>query len=182
MRKSILLSAVVAAIGLVAVGCNDESSTTSQSPGQQQQAAAPADALPAGLILAQAPEKATDVLALKQVKVGDEVVFHGKVGGRLAPFVDGRAVFQVVDAGIQSCADMPADHCPTPWDYCCDADVNKKSASIQVVGADGKPLRANLKGVGGLKELSDVTIKGTLAKAGEAGPVIVNATGIYVKG
>jgi hypothetical protein len=181
MRKLIFLSAVVAALGLVAVGCNDESSTTSQSPGPQQQAAAPADAIPAGLILAQAPEKAADVLALKGAKAGDEVVFHGKVGGRVAPFVDGRAVFQVVDASIQSCADMPDEHCPTPWDYCCEADVSKKSASIQVVGPDGKPLRASLKGVGGMKELSDVTIKGTVAKAGEAGPVIVNATGIYVK-
>jgi hypothetical protein len=182
MRRIISLSAVVVALGLVVVGCKDESSTTVQSTGQSQQAGAPAEAIPAGLILAQAPEKATDVLALKQAKAGDEVVLHGKVGGRVAPFVDGRAVFQVVDATLQSCKDIPGDTCATPWDYCCDPDINKKSASIQVVGADGKPLRANLKGVGGLKELSDVTIKGTVAQAGEAGPVIVNATGIYVKG
>lgn len=181
MRKLVCLSVVVVAVGVVVAGCKDDSPTTVQAP-VQQQAAAPAEALPATLILNEAPQAATDVLALKQAKAGDEVVLRGKVGGRVEPFVNGRAVFQVVDTSIRSCKDLPGDTCETPWDYCCEPDVNKKAATVQVVGADGKPLRANLKGVGGLKELSEVTIKGKVAQAGDSGPVIVNATGIHVKG
>ena len=180
MRKTIIAVAVLAAAGVLVVGCEDKPTTTSNAPSQAAPAAA--EALPAGLVLTEAPADAKDVLALKGAKPGDEVVLRGKVGGRVEPFVEGRAVFQVVDASIKSCKDMPDDHCKTPWDYCCEPDVNQKSASVQVVGADGKPLRAGLKGVGGLQPLSEVTIKGTVVQAGEAGPVLVNATGIHVKG
>jgi hypothetical protein len=179
MFRIISVCATVVALGLFVAGCEDRPTTSQPSPQGQSPSAG---ALPAGLMLAQAPADAKDVLALKQAKEGEQVILRGKVGGRVEPFVEGRAVFQVVDASLQSCKDIPGDTCPTPWDYCCDADVNKKSASIQVVGADGKPLRTGLKGVGGLKPLSEVTIKGTVAKAGETGPVIVNATGIHVKG
>ena len=179
MRKMLIAVAVLASAGVLVVGCDDPAPTPSTS---SQATPAAAEALPAGLVLTQAPADAQDVLALKGAKPGDEVVLRGKVGGRVEPFVEGRAVFQVVDASIKSCKDMPDDHCETPWDYCCEPDVNQKSASVQVVGADGKPLRTGLKGVGGLQPLSEVTIKGTVVQAGEAGPVLVNATGIHVNG
>ena len=177
MRRMLIAVAVLVSAGVLAGGCEDKPVTTSNGPSK----AAPAEALPVGLILTAAPGDAKEVLALKGAKAGDEVVLRGKVGGRVEPFVDGRAVFQVVDASIKSCKDLPGDKCETPWDYCCEPDVNQKSATVQVAGADGKPLRTGLKGVGGLQPLSEVTIKGTVVQAGEAGPLLVNATGIHVK-
>ena len=180
MRTLICLCFVVVTAGLLLVGCKEDSSSTAKTSNQQQ-AAAPADVLPAGFVLAQAPENASDVVGLKRAKPGDEVVLRGRVGGRVEPFVGGRAAFQVVDLGQKSCKELEGDACKTPWDYCCDPEVSKKSASIQVVGADGKPLHTTLKGVAGMQPLSEVTIKGKVAQASESGPLIVNATGIYVK-
>ena len=179
MRKTLIAVAMLVSAGLLVVGCDDPAPTPSTS---SPTTPAAAEGLPSGLMLTAAPAEAKDVLALKGAKAGDEVVLRGKIGGRAEPFVEGRAVFQVVDAGLKSCKDIPGDTCATPWDYCCEPEVNQKSASVQVVGADGKPLRTGLKGVGGLQPLSEVTIKGTVVQAGEAGPVLVNATGIHVKG
>ena len=53
---------------------------------------------------------------------------------------------------------------------------------MQVVGADGKPLRAGLSGFAGLKPLSVVTVKGKVSKAGESGLLVIDATGLHVKG
>jgi hypothetical protein len=180
-----VVSGALGGVALIA-GCDERAespATRSQSASPSQTAAV--DTLPPGLVLAEAPAGAKDVAAVrKEVKAGDEVVLRGKVGGSLSPIVEGRASFQIVDASLTSCDQMPGDTCKTPWDYCCDdpKEVAAHSASVQVVGADGKPLRAPLAGVGGLKPLSEVTVKGTVAKAGDSGTLVVNATGIYVKG
>jgi hypothetical protein len=175
----------IAAIAALLAGCDDRGKTGSSAPTAAAQAAA-ADALPVGLVLAEAPPEAKDVVALKkEAKPGDEVVVRGRVGGSEAPFVDGRASFQLVDASLKACGEgTNMDECKTPWDYCCSdpKEIAAHSASVQVVGADGKPLRAGLEGVGGLKALGTVTVKGTVAKAGEGGPLLINARGIYVKG
>jgi hypothetical protein len=87
-----------------------------------------------------------------------------------------------VDLSVRSCKDIPGDTCETPWDYCCEPDVNKSSATVQVLGTDGRPLKVGLKGVGGLQPLAEVTVKGKLGKTQEGAPLVVNATGIHVKG
>lgn len=63
------------------------------------------------------------------------------------------------------------DECKTPWDYCCSEpkEIAAHSATVQVVRPDGKPLRAALTGVAGLKPLSEVTVKGTVARAADSG-------------
>jgi hypothetical protein len=165
---------------VAAVGC-DNDTTATRAP-----ATAPAAALPAGLVLAEAPAGAKDVVALRRgAKAGDEVVIRGRVGGSPSPLVEGRASFQLVDASLKACGEGTAmDECKTPWDYCCSEpkEIAAHSASVQVVGADGRPLRASLSGVGGLKPLSEVTVKGTVATAADSGALVVNATGIHVKG
>jgi len=178
---------LVAAAVLVAsaTGCEDRGAVQSGSNPSAQSASAP-EALPAGFVLSEAPTGAKDVVALKKdAKPGDEVVLRGRVGGSPSPFVDGRASMQVIDKALKACGEGTAmDECKTPWDYCCDdpKEVAAHSASVQVVGADGKPLRAGLKGVGGLKPLSEVTVRGTVAKGADSGVLVVNATGIHVKG
>jgi hypothetical protein len=116
---------------------------------------------------------------------GDEVVLSGLIMGVPHPFVDGRGVFVLGDeATITPCDLNPTDSCAMPWDACCDpSDVRLAgTATIQVLGADDKPLRTGLKGVNGLAELSRVTLTGTVAANSTPEAFIVNATAIHIGG
>jgi hypothetical protein len=179
MRIGSLLAASLV-LAVVLAGCDNDTTATRSA------ATAPGEALPAGLVLAAAPAGAKDVVAVRNAaKAGDEVVVRGRVGGSRTPVVDGRATFQLVDASLKACGEGTAmDECKTPWDYCCSEpkEIAAHSATVQVVGPDGRPLRAALSGVGGLKPLSEVTVKGTVAKAADSGSLVVNASGIYIKG
>ena len=170
------------AVAVAVAGCDRKSQTATEQPA----AAANAEALPPSLALAEAPAGANDVLAVRSgAKEGDAVVVRGRVGGSRSPFVDGRASMQIVDASMKACGEgTPMDECKTPWDYCCSEpkDIAAHSASVQVVGADGKPLRASLSGFAGLKPLSKVTVKGTVAKSADSGALVINATGVHVDG
>lgn len=173
------------ALALLTTGC-DNDTTSLQTAAPAPQSAPSADALPAGLLLTEPPAGAIDVVkAREEAKQGDAIVLRGRVGGSVSPFVDGRASFQLVDASLKACGEGNVnDKCETPWDFCCEEpkEIAAHSASVQVVGPDGKPLRTTLSGVGGLKPLSGVTVKGTVAKAADSGTLVVNATGIHVKG
>jgi len=139
-------------------------------------------ALPAGLILAAAPEGSQSVEAAKEsAAAGKTITMRGRIGGSLAPFVPGRAVFTLMGDGLESCSDNPDDKCATPWDYCCEQpkDIALHAATVQVLDATGAPLKADLKGRNGIKELSEVVVVGTVAVA-DGGTLVVNATGIFV--
>jgi len=141
-----------------------------------------APALPSNLFLEKEPEGAKTVEEVKaSAKAGDKVVFRGRIGGSKAPFVEKRAVFTLMGAGLKACSDDPEDKCTTPWDYCCDTPeaIAKHSATIQVVDASGAPLRVGLKGANGLKELSEVVVQGTVKEAKDK-IMIVNATGFFI--
>jgi hypothetical protein len=178
-RPGFSFVAVLAAV--IVAGCDNRPGETAQQ--QPTPATAAVDALPSALALPDAPPGAKDVLAVKKdAKEGDAVVIRGRVGGSKSPFVDGRASFQLVDRSLKACGEGTAmDECKTPWDYCCSEakEVAAHSATVQVVGADGRPLHAGLSGFAGLKPLSDVTVTGTVAKAGQTGTLVVNATGIH---
>jgi hypothetical protein len=83
--------------------------------------------------------------------------------------------------GIKACSDNPDDHCKVPWDYCCESaeDIATHAATVQVVDAAGAPLKVDVKGQNGIKELSDVIVVGKVAQA-EGKVLVVNATGMYV--
>lgn len=140
--------------------------------------------LPADLVAAAAPAGAVDVVAArKDAQPGQAVVVRGVVGGRAKPFVDGRALFTLVDNAIPRCDANPDDRCPTPWDYCC-ADRARLAASmatVQVVDADGRPIAAALEGVGGLKAGDVVVIAGTTAAGTSPSALIINATRLHVE-
>jgi hypothetical protein len=176
MRTNMLfVAAMMAAVLAGAAGCDRKSEGT-------KTAATPAAALPASLFLAAAPADAKDVKDVKPtLKAGDRVVLAGRIGGSRAPFVEGRAMFTLVDHRLQTCADDPADTCTTPWDYCCEAPdvLNANMATVQVVNAEGQPLKAGLEGVHGLKPLARVTVVGTVTQA-EKGNLLIKADGIYV--
>lgn len=127
--------------------------------------------------------------ARSRVKTGDRVTLIGRVGGSVKPFVDGRAIMTIVDSSLPSCADRPGDNCARPWDYCCETrqEIAARSATIQVVDERGAPLRVDLKGVGGerdgidygIRELSEVTVEGTVAAVGDR-VLVLSAERIYV--
>lgn len=122
-------------------------------------------------------------LARTDAKPGDEIVIHGLIMGREKVFVDGRASFLLGDREkLTPCNEKDGDPCQTPWDACCDTPKAKREgiASIQIVDAEGRVLSGGLKGVKGLKELSTVTVSGTVDDSSTADNLVVNAESIHV--
>jgi hypothetical protein len=139
----------------------------------------------ASLVLTTAPENATDIADLrKSGKPGETVTFTGHVLGSDPVFMDGRAIMIMGDPKkINACNLTPDDECETPWDACCDDPDTVKGAivTVQVVDDAGKPLKTGLKGLGGMKELSAVTVTGQVADSSDESNMLINATGIYVQ-
>lgn len=177
------LTIVVSMLGasfLFVVACDSKSSEQKETSKSQVTAAAP---LPESVFLKEEPAGAKVVEDVKKTaKVGDIVSLRGKVGGSKEPFVEGRAVFTVMGPGLKSCdegSDMPS--CATPWDYCCDTskEIAAHSATIQIVDANGAPLRAAVRGTHGIKELSQLIVVGKVKQADDT-VLLVDATGIFV--
>ena len=144
----------------------------------------PAAGIPMGFFVRQMPQDAKDLSEVKKaggLKKGDKVVVRGVIGGSTQPFVDGRAMFTLMGKDLKPCNATPDDHCPTPWDYCCETrkDITANSATIRVADDKGNPLRTDLKGRLGIKELSDVVVVGTVAMA-KNGALIVDASSMHV--
>lgn len=175
--RTLVLSAV--ALALFAGGCSGpkEPTKTPEKPA--------AVTVPESLFLATVPADAKDIKATKPtLKKGDKVVLVGRIGGSTKPFATERASFTLADRALKVCGeDNPDDKCKTPWDYCCEPRnvITANTVTVQVVDADGKPLKAELNGTKGLKPMATVTVTGTVASA-EGGAVVVNASGMHVKG
>lgn len=122
-------------------------------------------------------------VARNGAKPGDEIIIKGLIMGREKVFVDGRASFLLGDREkLTPCNEKGGDDCQTPWDACCDSKEAKREgiASIQITDADGRVLSGGLKGVKGLKELSAVTISGTVDQSTTLENLVVNAKIIHV--
>jgi hypothetical protein len=177
--KKMIVSLMMLLSGAWLIGCDDRAAQTKQD-------VAPAEALPVGLIVNSAADKAREVADVRKAAAdGDEVVVRGRIGGSEHPFVQKRAAFQLVDLALDTCDKAgPMDGCKTPWDYCCDTSQNilANSITVQVVDSGGnQPLRADLNGVGGMKPMSEVWVTGKVKKSDDGKVVMVNATRIYVK-
>jgi len=185
MKLGIHAVTTVLALGAL-LGCSEnrgkETPATGRSGGQP--AAAGAAALPADLFASEAIEGAKPVGELKAANPKGEVVLRGRIGGRADAFVNGAAVFLVVDPALKSCADLHEDPgaCKTPWDYCCEPQDSLLAniATVQIVDQAGKPLRTAVDGQHGLKPLAEVIVAGEVVPQEDGGPLIVNARRIYV--
>lgn len=133
-------------------------------------------ALPADLFPKQAPGGAMAVSEARKVaQVGKPVILRGVIGGPGAPFADKYAMFLLADKSLATCSDgCGNDYCGVPQDK-----LIANLAMIQVVDGAGKPLKATLQGVNGLKPASDVTVKGIVFKR-DNNVLIVNAQNIFV--
>ena len=163
---------------LIVPGCKEDAGRI-EAP-----AASPADTLPANLIASAQPTgEAQDVVtARKTAKDGEPITLRGTVAGSADPLADNRAMLTLLDSSIKTCNELPDDSCKTPWDACCEpANVLAAStASVQVTGADGKPLKTTLEGVGGIKPLSKLVVAGTARKPADGETLQVDATQIFV--
>lgn len=164
-----------------AAGC--EQKPPPRAPAAPPAASQPTAALPADLFVTQAPAGARRIADIKaDPNAAGEVVVHGRIGGRKAPFITGTAVFLLADASLKPCNMLHGDSCPTPWDYCCEPRdlLTADTATIQIVGADGKPLRTELAGQHGLAPLAEVTIAGEIAQRDASGSLVITARRIHV--
>ncbi len=178
MKTTIIFSAALAVFSMTS--CEKSETTTSASA---PEATAPDPALEQYFTAEPIADAGSIHVLRESVAPGDEITLRGEVIGREKVFVEGRAAFVLGDPEkLTSCDKMPEDHCPTPWDACCDSPELKKTgiASIQILGEDGRVLPGNIRGVKGLKELSEVTLTGTVDKSSTKDNLIVNATMIHV--
>jgi len=144
----------------------------------------PRSPLPPSLFSLAKIENATDITEARKaggIKVGDEVVLRGRIGGAKAPFVAGRAIFTLIGRGLKACNENPDDHCAMPWDYCCETReaILANTVTVQVTDEKAQVLRTDMKGRQGLKELSEIVVVGKVAVA-DGKAVVVNATKMYV--
>jgi hypothetical protein len=133
------------------------------------------------MLLKQEPAGAVDVLALrKDAKDQDDVVVVGRIGGRRDPWVKGTAAFPIVDRSLRPCDEIPGDTCPTPWDYCCEADLPDATVLVTFVDSSGRVIKEDPRELLNVKELQTVVVQGK-AKRDEAGNVTVLASKIHVR-
>lgn len=168
-------------IALVA-GCTNEDPRDTASTATVENADANANRA-ASFLLKEAPADARPVAEVRQnAKPGDVVVLTGRIGGTEEPFTQGFATFVVADEALEFCDELGGeDHCPMPWDACCE-DPDKVAASralVQIPGADSRPLRVGLAESGLLAPNDTVVVAGTVAVGSTPDNLIVDASGIY---
>ena len=144
-----------------------------------------AASIPDSVIVATAPGGALEVVpARAAAKPGEAIVIRGKVGGNMKPISESNAILVLADLqAIKSCDEIPGDECETPWDFCCEetSTIAASTATIQVLGDDGKVLRSSLRGAGDIKELSFLVVAGTVDTNSTPDRLIVNADKIHVE-
>ena len=157
------------------VGC--DSSEPSSGSGK------PATAkLPDGMLLGAAPTAPIQPIAeLKSTaKPGDQVTVKVVIGGRVEPIVSRRAVMTVVDIQQGNKCYGDDDHCPTPWDYCCDSpDLPPHLATVQLIDEQSKPLALNL-AAAGFKPGQVLIVRGAVGPRPDPEALIIHATGLFI--
>ncbi len=138
--------------------------------------------IPAAVFVEASPGDAIGVKALKDSgrREGD-VIVRGRIGGRARPFVEGAAVFVLVDSALKPCNELHGDKCATPWDYCCETPeaMAANTLTVQIVDADGRPIRRSAENAHGLASLSTLVVAGEIAGSSSEGALIVNARRIW---
>ncbi|MBQ72965.1 MAG: hypothetical protein CMJ67_08695 [Planctomycetaceae bacterium] len=177
--RSFLALTILIAISLVMVGCDDS------KPAKNSNTVSSA-AIPTAYFTRNRPENVKNLIDVKPTAaVGENIVFLARVGGRVNPFVDGIAIFQVADPGLDSCELMgEEDHCPVPWDYCCEdmAAITAGSATIRIVDESGVALPHSAQGAGGLAPARFLVVDGKVTDKNDEGLFVVDASRIWVGG
>ena len=168
---------------VLSVGCSkqgNDADNANNAAEHHRKAAAHASAL-VGFMLDEKPAGAISVIQARKVaQPGEPIVVTGQIGAAADPFNSSFASLIIGDEALQYCNEIPDDHCPEPWDACCEdpEKVKASRASVQIL-SDSGPVQDTLKGVGGLKELDKIIVVGTVNPASTPDNLIIDATGIF---
>ena len=164
----------------ISTGCDQKQVTDSPS--------ASMPLIPSGILLKAKPEGSISItLARSSAKPGEKIVVSGEIGGRKNDtFSAALSTFFMADPdAVFNCVKKHGGDggCPTPWDYCCEPK-EKVLASIAMIQykspETGKVHTQSFKGWQGLKELSQVTIAGTVDASSSSKALVINLEGIYI--
>lgn len=158
-KKTLINSFVIAAlcVGLLA-GCK-------KSPGEAETSVPATTGLSGTLKMSAAPaEVLTLEEAVQRSKAAENVTISGRVGGTVEPITEGLAAFMLADEEVWFCDEGESDHCPTPWDACCEnpETVQALSVIVEFQDATGVPLRGDLNKDLGLMPNQTVAVTGKL--------------------
>lgn len=165
------------ALAALLCACGDSPPAPSTGPGAAGPSPAPAAAAgvtEARYLLTADPGEALSVLEALKRPVGEQVT----VAGRLQKKHKHLASFRLTDEKVEDCmrCGMPGG-CKTPWDYCCHKDdMLKSSLTVELRGADGRPVEV---GSWGIRELDQVVVRGTLTAGDGSRPVLLIRDGWF---
>jgi hypothetical protein len=171
-------------LSIIAIALLSLHACKSKESASDTETQAPDPVLAAYFVTETLPDAQSIHIARTTAKPGDTITLKGEAMGRDKIFVDGRAAFILGDPEkLTTCDKKPGDNCDTPWDACCDTPEVKKiaTASIQILGEDGRVMSRELKGVNDLKELSSVTLTGVVDQSSTEENFVINATQIHVE-
>ena len=178
-----LTTTIVLAAALL--GC-DTKTTEQNAPSNDPTTTQAPTGIPAETYLTERPADVLDLVEIKKsAKAGDTVVFLARVGGRVKPFAEKQAIFVAADPSLKSCELMSTeDYCTMPWDYCCTSreDLKRGTATIRILGDDGRPVATSAQGAGGLEPLKFIVVAGTVSDRNDEGLFVVDADRIWVGG
>lgn len=129
------------------------------------------------MLVAEIPADAKEITAaITSAKVGEKIAIRGNVAFSKDAFVDGRAMFTLVDETTRKGCCPPSDKLP---ETACDIPAEGR-ATVQIVDANGRALRFGLNGEHGLKPGAEVFVVGTVATANGKDALVINAASMYV--
>lgn len=160
-------------LACLAASCAGDS--TESSPSQL-----PISQLPETYYLAAEPSGALDVAAARtKAEAGKTLAVRGVIGGSERPFVEGLAVFTLVDPALASCVG-DGTGCETPWDYCCVDSGALVAGSLTVEFRDSAgPIATDARGFHGLDHLSSVVVEGR-SELDDRGNLTLVASGLHI--
>ncbi len=175
-RNETILGGLIAALLLTACG-----SSTVETGGSAADAGSVAVDHPIWLAEGK-PDGAIPVReARMMLKPGDRALIAGEIGGVVEPFLADYAGFVLADSDLLFCDEMGDEHCPTPWDACCeDPDkVRTGRLMVQFVDGSGVPVTGGIRGSGGLLEGASIVVEGTVGANSTPESLVVEAVRIY---
>jgi hypothetical protein len=129
------------------------------------------------LVKSELPAGAMEITAaMKAAKVGETITIRGNVAMSKDAFVENRAMLTLVDESTRKGCCPPSDKLP---DTACDIPAEGR-ATVQVVDASGKPLRAGLSGEHGLKPGAEVFVTGKVETANGTDALVLTAVSMHV--
>jgi hypothetical protein len=176
MKLTTILLAAIIPFAIISCGDKEKSESKTEETSNK-----------AGLEHILLKEKPTDPIKISELrtdhKAGENVTFSGQIIGAKEVLIDELAVMIMGDpTKMTTCNLLPGDGCETPWDVCCDdKDVIRGNiVTVQVLDESGKPVKTGLRGLSGIKEMSDVIVTGEIDKSSNEKNMVINATGIFV--